>query len=153
MFIAVVQPPSHTQLFVTPWTAACQASLSSTISCSLANSCIFSQWCHPTILSSVVPFSSCLQSFWHQAFFQWVSSSHQVAKVLELQLQHQSSNKFYGWLSLRITGLIYLQSSSVQWLSLVWLFVTPFTAAHQASLSITNSWSLLKLMSVELVMP
>ena len=33
------------------------------------------------------------------------------------------------------------------------LFVTPWTAAHQASLSITNSWSLLKLMSIESVMP
>ena len=43
--------------------------------------------------------------------------------------------------------------SSVQSLSHVWLFATPWTAACQASLSITNSWSLLKLTSVELVMP
>ena len=43
--------------------------------------------------------------------------------------------------------------SSVQSLSRVWLFATPWTAAHQTSLSITNSWSLLKLMSIELVMP
>ena len=43
--------------------------------------------------------------------------------------------------------------SSVQPLSRVWLFVTPRTAAHQASLSVTNSWNLLKLMSTELVMP
>ena len=43
--------------------------------------------------------------------------------------------------------------SSVQWLSCVWLFVTPQTAACYASLSITNSQSLLKLMSIELVMP
>ena len=43
--------------------------------------------------------------------------------------------------------------SSVQLLSCVWLFVTPWTAAHQAFLYITNSWSLLKLMSIELVMP
>ena len=43
--------------------------------------------------------------------------------------------------------------SSVQFLSLVWHFVTPWSAAHQASLSITNSWSLLKLMFIELVMP
>ena len=48
----VVQLLSHVRLFVTPWTAACQASLSLTIS-----------WSHPTISSSVVPFSSCLQSF------------------------------------------------------------------------------------------
>ena len=43
--------------------------------------------------------------------------------------------------------------SSAQLLSRVWLFVTPWTTAHQASLLITNSWSLLKLMSVESVMP
>ena len=43
--------------------------------------------------------------------------------------------------------------SSVQSLSHVWLFATPCTAARQASLSITNSWSLLKLMSIESVMP
>ena len=43
--------------------------------------------------------------------------------------------------------------NSVQPLSHVWLFVTPWTAAHQASLSITNSQSLLKLMSIESVMP
>ena len=42
--------------------------------------------------------------------------------------------------------------SSVQLLSHVWFFETPWTAACQASLSITNSWSLLKLMSIELVM-
>ena len=43
--------------------------------------------------------------------------------------------------------------SSVQSLSHVWLFVTPWTAAFQASLSITNSQSLPKLMSIESVMP
>ena len=62
-----------------------------------SNSCPLSRWCHPTISSSVIPFSSsvipfssCPQSFRHQNLFQWVSSSHQVAKVLEFQLQHQS---------------------------------------------------------------
>ena len=45
------------------------------------------------------------------------------------------------------------QFSSVQSLSCVWLFATPWTAACQASLSITSSRSLLKLMSIELVMP
>ena len=47
----------------------------------------------------------------------------------------------------------FVQFSSVQLLSHVQLFATPWTAAHQASLSITNSWSLLKLMSIKLVMP
>ena len=63
-----------------------------------SNSSPLSLWCHPTISSSVVPFSS----FWkieklkdspfnlaqHEALFKWVSSLHQVAKVLEFQLQH-----------------------------------------------------------------
>ena len=47
----------------------------------------------------------------------------------------------------------FLQFSSVQSLSHVPLFVTPWTAASQVFLSITNSWSLLKLMSIKSVMP
>ena len=46
-----------------------------------------------------------------------------------------------------------IQFSSVQSLSRVWLFVTPWTAAHQASLSSTNCWNLPKPMSIESVMP
>ena len=46
-----------------------------------------------------------------------------------------------------------IQFSWVQSLSCVQLFVTPWTVAHQASLYITNSWSLLRLMSIQLVMP
>ena len=46
-----------------------------------------------------------------------------------------------------------VQFSSIQSLSSVQLFVIPWTVAHQASLSFTNSWSLLKLMSIESVMP
>ena len=47
----------------------------------------------------------------------------------------------------------WVQFNSVQSLSHVWLFVTPGTAARQASMSITNSWSPPKLVSIELVMP
>ena len=54
------------------------------------NPCPLSRWCHPTISSSVVPFSSCPQSFPAVGLFKWVSSSHQVAQVLEFQLQHKS---------------------------------------------------------------
>ena len=50
-------------------------------------------------------------------------------------------------------NLTFILLSSVQLFSRVRLFVTPWTAACQASLSITNSWSLLKLMSIESVMP
>ena len=49
-----------------------------------------SPWCHPTISSSVVPFFSRLQSFPASRVFSNESASHEVAKVLELQLQHQS---------------------------------------------------------------
>ena len=55
-----------------------------------SNSCPSSRWCHPSISSSVIPFSSHLQSFQHQGLFQGVSSLHQVAKGLKFQLQHQS---------------------------------------------------------------
>ena len=51
-----------------------------------SNSCPLSWQCHPTISSSVVPFSH-LQSFnQHQGLFKWVNSSQQVAKLLEFQL-------------------------------------------------------------------
>ena len=51
------------------------------------------------------------------------------------------------------TENLFLAQRSVQLLSHVWLYMTPWTVALQASLSITNSWSLLKLMSIELVIP
>ena len=51
------------------------------------------------------------------------------------------------------TSLIYIQFGSVQSLSLVWLFATPWITARQASLSITNSWSSPKLTSIKSVMP
>ena len=78
-----VQLLSRVRLFATPWTAAHQASLSITNSKFTQIHVHSSQWCHPTISSSVIPFSSC-------RLFKWVSSSPQVAKVLEFQLQYQS---------------------------------------------------------------
>ena len=54
-----------------------------------SNSYPLSWWWHPTISSSVVPFSSS-PLFQHQDLFKWVSPLHQVAKILEFQLQHQS---------------------------------------------------------------
>ena len=53
----------------------------------------------------------------------------------------------------RIRWMAEDEISSVQSLSQVRLFATPWAAAHQASLSLINSWSLLKLMYIELVMP
>ena len=86
----VVQLLSHGQLFVTPWTAVCQASLSLTIP-ELAQTHV--PWVSDAIQSScplLSPFPLGFYVSQHQGLFQWVSSSHQVAKVLEFQLQHQS---------------------------------------------------------------
>ena len=58
--------------------------------------------------------------------------------------------KWAGWVSTVVRTSV--QFSSVQSLSRVWLFATPWTAARQASLSVTNSWSSVKLMSIESVM-
>ena len=66
-----------------------------------SNSCPLSQWCHPTISSSVIPFNL----FQHQGLFKWVTSSHQVAKVLAFHLQHQSFPRIFGWISLKSKGL------------------------------------------------
>ena len=65
-----VQSLSHVRLHVTPWTAAHQTSLSITNSQSASKPMSKSWWCHPTISSSVVPFSSCPQSFPASGSFQ-----------------------------------------------------------------------------------
>ena len=55
-----------------------------------SNSGPLSQWCHPTISSSATSSSFAFNLSQHQGLFQWVGFLHQVAKVLELQLQHHS---------------------------------------------------------------
>ena len=82
-FILVVQLLRCIRIFEIPMTAAYQAPLSSPSPRLYPNSCPLNQWCHPTISSSAT-----LNLPQHQGLFQWVSFSHQVAKVLELQ--HQS---------------------------------------------------------------
>ena len=86
-----VQLLSHVQLFVTPWTAAYQASLSiansqSSLKLKSIESGDAIQPSHP--LSSPSPPAFNLSQ--DQGLFKWVNSSHQAAKVLEFQLQHQS---------------------------------------------------------------
>ena len=96
--------------YETPWITARQASLSIINSWSLFKQCPSSQWCHPAISSSVIPFSSFPQSlpasgsFPMSQLFTWggqgigVSAS---ASVLPMNIQ--------GWFPLRLTGLISLQ--------------------------------------------
>ena len=54
------------------------------------NPCPSSWWCHPTISFFVTPSRPALNLSHHQGLFKWLSSLHQVAKLLEFQLQHQS---------------------------------------------------------------
>ena len=61
-----------------------------------SNSCPLSQWCHPTIPSSVAPSPPALNLSQDKDLFQWVGSLHQVAKVLELQLWHLSFQRIFS---------------------------------------------------------
>ena len=98
----VVQLLSQVRLFATPWTAACQASQSFTISESLLKlmsielvmPCNHLILCYPLLLPSILLSMS---------LFQWVSSSHQVASASVLPMNIQD------WLPLGWTGLISLQ--------------------------------------------
>ena len=109
--ISSVQSLGCVRLFVIPWTTACQASLSITNS---RSPCPLSRWCHPTISSSVTPFSSCIQSFWASGSFprsQLFTSGGQnigasaSASVLPVNIQ--------GWFSLGLTDLISLLSKGI----------------------------------------
>ena len=102
-----VQSLSHVRLFVTPWSVACQASLSITNSRSLLNSCTSSWWSPPTILSSVIPFFSCLESFPASGSFptsQFFASSGQStggwtsASVLWVNIQSRLISFRIDWL-------------------------------------------------------
>ena len=99
--VVVVQLPSHVWLFATPWTAACQASLSLTIFWSLPSwiyvYCTSNavQPSHPLMPSS--PFA--LDLFQHQGLFQGGICSHQVTKILELQHHSRVMSLFFNTLS------------------------------------------------------
>ena len=68
-----------------------------------SNTCLSSQWCHPTISFSVVPFSSCLQSFLASGSYPMSQLFISVAKILEFQLQHQSFQWIFRTDFFRIT--------------------------------------------------
>ena len=79
-----------------------------------SNSCPLNQWCHPTISSSVVPFSSCLQSFPASGSFQmsqlFTSGGQNIgvsasASVLPMNTQDWSALGWTGWISLQSKGL------------------------------------------------
>ena len=98
-----VQSLSRVWLFATPWTAARQASLSSTHFRSLLKLMSIESVMPSLLLSS--PFPPALNPFQHQGLFKWVSSSHQVAKALEFQFQISPSNECSGLISFRMDWL------------------------------------------------
>ena len=114
MTISSVQSLSRVRLSATPWTAAHQASLSITNLWSPPKPMPSSRWCHPTISSSVVPFSSCTQSFPASGslkmsqFFTSGSQSIGVSastSVLPMNSQDWSPLGWTGWIPLQSKGL------------------------------------------------
>ena len=108
------QSLSHVRLFETLWIAARQASLSITNPRVHSDSRPSSQWCHPAISSSVIPFSSCPQSlpasesFPMSQLFAWGGQSTGVsalASFLPKKSQGWSPTKWTGWISLQSKGL------------------------------------------------
>ena len=106
------QSLSRVWLFATPWTASLPCPSPTPRACS--NSCPLSHWCHPTISSSVIPFSSCLQSFAASGSFPmsrlFTSGSQSIgvsasAFVLPVNIQ--------GWFLLGLTSLISLLSKGL----------------------------------------
>ena len=93
-----VQSLSSVWLFATPWTAARQASLSSTHFRSLLKLMSIESVMPSLLLSS--PFPPALNPFQHQGLFKWVSSSHQVAKALEFQQYSRLISFRIDWLDL-----------------------------------------------------
>ena len=101
------------QRFTTPWTAACQASLSLTISPVCPSSYPLHWWCHPAISSSDTLFSCCPQSFPASGTFpvsQLFVSDDQNTGV---SVSASVLPRIQGWFPLRLTGLNFLLSKGL----------------------------------------
>ena len=145
-----VQSLSRVQLFATRWTAARQASLSITKPRACSNSCPLSWWCHPTISSSVIPFSSCLQSFPASGTFpmsQFFASGGQStgvtasASALPMYIQDWFPLGWTRWISLQSKGLLRVFSNNtvqkhhsfgtqLSWAFLSFLLISTLTSIH-----------------------
>ena len=106
LWSVVVQLLSRVCFFAGPWTAACQASLPFTILWSLLKlMSIESVMPSNHLILCPTPSPSAFNLSQHQGLFKWVSSSHQVAKVLEFQLQHHPSKEYSRLTSFRMDWL------------------------------------------------
>ena len=81
--------------------------------CVFSHSCPLHGWCHPDISPSVIPFSSCLQSFLSSGLFQWVSSFIRWPKYWSFSFSISPSNEYSGLISFRIGwfGLLAVQGT------------------------------------------
>ena len=116
-----VQWLSRVWLFATPWTALTRPPCLSPAPGVYPNSCPSSPWCHPAISSSVVPFSSCPQSFPASGPFQmsqlFTSGGESIrvsasTSVLPVNTQDWSPVGWTGWISLQSKGLTRVFSST-----------------------------------------
>ena len=126
---------SHVQLFVTPCTAACQSSLPITSSQSLIKLMSIELVMHPSISSSVIPFSFCLQSFppsgsfpMSQPFASGGQSIGASASILPINIQ--------DWFPLGLAGLISLQSKGLSS-----IFSSTTVQKHQFFSTQVSLWS------------
>ena len=110
MLFKSVHSFSHVRFFGTPWTEACQATLSISNSRVCPNPCPLSRWCHPTISSSVIPFSSCPEPFPASGSLQmsqlFASGGQSIgvsfsASVLPMSTWDWSPLEWTGWISLQ----------------------------------------------------
>ena len=127
-----VQSLSHVRLFVTPWTTARQAlwphglqharlPCPSPTPGAYSNSCPLSRWCHPTISPSVIPFSSCPQSFPASGSFPMSQLFPSVAQsigvststsILPMNTRDCFCLEWTGWIFLQSKGLFRVFSNT-----------------------------------------
>ena len=88
--LSLVQSLSHVWLFATPWTVEHRPPCPSPTPGACSNSCPSSPWCYPAISSSVIPFSSCPQSFPASGSFPMSQFFASAGQSIVVQLQHQS---------------------------------------------------------------
>ena len=101
-FFSSVQLLSHAWLSVTPWTQHARLPCPSPTSGACSNSCPLSQWCHPTISFSFVPFSYCLQSLPVSGSFPKSVVCIRRSKNWHFSFSISPSNEYSGSISFRI---------------------------------------------------
>ena len=119
--LSSVQSLSRVWLFATPWNAAHQPPCPSPTPGVYSNSCPLSQWCHPAISCSVIPFSFCLQSSPASGSFQvshfFPSGGQSIGVSASTSIRPMSTQDWFplgwtGWISLQSKGLSRLFSNT-----------------------------------------